>query len=106
MPINRLNPGQLLTTANLSPSTRRRMAVWILPLGLLLGFLLIFALLFRDRLVPAKKVDVFSAVGIEENIKASTSKKSANVVGKLMFQASGWIEPDPLAIKATALTDG
>ena len=82
------------------------MAVWILPLGLLLGFLLIFALLFRDRLIPAKEAEVFSAIGIEENIKASTTRKSANVVGKLMFQASGWIEPDPLAIKATALTDG
>ncbi len=82
------------------------MAVWILPLGLLLGFLLIFALLFRDRLIPAKKVEVFSAVGIEEKIKTSTTKKTANVAGKLMFQASGWIEPDPLPIKATALTDG
>lgn len=106
MPNNRLNPGQLISTQNLSPSARKRMAVWILPLGLLLGFLLIFALLFRDRLVPAKEAEIFSAVGIEENIKTSTSSKSANVAGKLMFQASGWIEPDPLPIKATALTDG
>ncbi len=106
MPINHLNLGQIFSTQNLSPSARKRMAVWILPLGLLFGFLLIFALLFRDRLVPAKEVEVFSAVGIEENIKASATKKSANVAGKLMFQASGWIEPDPLPIKATALTDG
>lgn len=106
MPINRLNPGQIFSTQNLSPSARKRMAVWILPLGLLLGFLLIFALLFRDRLVPAREVDVFSAIGIEETIQTSTSKKSANVAGKLMFQASGWVEPDPLPIKATALTDG
>lgn len=82
------------------------MAVWILPFGLLLGFLLIFALMFRDRLVPAKTVEVFSAIGIEETIHATNSKKTANVSGKLMFQASGWIEPDPLPIKATALTDG
>ncbi len=106
MPIKRLNPGQLFSTQNLSPSARKRMAVWILPIGLLLGFLLIFALLFRDRLVPAKDVEVFSSVGIEENIKTSTPSRSANVAGKLMFQASGWIEPDPLPIKATALTDG
>jgi RND family efflux transporter MFP subunit len=82
------------------------MAVWILPLGLLLGFLLIFALLLRDRLVPAKSVEVFSAIGIEENIKTAAPKRTANIAGKLMFQASGWIEPDPLPIKATALTDG
>jgi HlyD family secretion protein len=106
MPTNRLNPGQIFSSQNLSPSARKRMAVWILPLGLLLGFLLIFALLFRDRLIPAKKVEVFSAVGIEEKIKTTTTKKTANVAGKLMFQASGWIEPDPLPIKATALTDG
>jgi multidrug efflux pump subunit AcrA (membrane-fusion protein) len=106
MPINRLNVGQIFSSQNLSPSARKRMAVWILPLGLLLGFLLIFALLFRDRLIPAKEVDVFSAVGIEESIKNPTPKKSTNVAGKLMFQASGWIEPDPLPIKATALTDG
>jgi multidrug efflux pump subunit AcrA (membrane-fusion protein) len=106
MPIKRLKSGQIFSSQNLSPSARRRMAVWILPLGLLLGFLLVFALLFRDRLVPAKSVEVFSAVGIEENIKNPTPKKSTNVAGKLMFQASGWIEPDPLPIKATALTDG
>jgi multidrug efflux pump subunit AcrA (membrane-fusion protein) len=106
MPIKRLKSGQIFSSQNLSPSARRRMAVWILPFGLLLGFLLVFALLFRDRLVPAKSVEVFSAVGIEENIKNPTPKKSANVAGKLMFQASGWIEPDPLPIKATALTDG
>ncbi len=82
------------------------MAVWILPFCLLVGFLLIFALLFRDRLIPAKFVEVFSAIGIEENIKSVTPKASTNIAGKLMFQASGWIEPDPLPIKATALTDG
>jgi HlyD family secretion protein len=106
MSLKRLNLGQYFSTQNLSPSARKRMAVWILPLGLLLGFLLIFALLFRDRLVPAKSVEVVSAAGIEEKIKTVTSKKTSNIAGKLMFQASGWIEPDPLPIKATALTDG
>jgi HlyD family secretion protein len=97
---------RLFNSQNISPSARRRMAVWILPLGLLLGFLLIFALLFRDRLIPAKKVEVYSAVGIEDKIQVSVSGKSPNLAGKLMFQASGWIEPDPLPIRATALTDG
>lgn len=91
---------------NPSPSARRRMAVWILPLGVLVGFLLIFALLFRDRLIPARQVEAYSAIGIEEAMRSPTPTSSANPTGTLMFQASGWIEPDPLPIRATALTDG
>jgi len=82
---------------------RFRPATWWLPVAILLGFALIFALLFRDRLIPAKSVQVTPAKAIALE---STSKKQASSTGKLLFQASGWIEPDPLPIKATALTDG
>lgn len=84
-------------------SAKRRLGVWLLPLAIFLGFALLFALLFRDRLLPGKAVDVVPAVGIEETIVAT---EIPTAMGKTLFQASGWVEPDPLPIKATALTDG
>lgn len=100
--------GQLITKHAEEPARpSRRFAVWLLPLGLLLGFVLIFALLFRDRLLPAKEVELVAAVGIEEETQSgSDSSPNPASVGQLLFQASGWVEPDPLPIKATALTDG
>lgn len=81
--------------------------MWLLPLAMLLGFALLFGLLFRDRLLPARKVEVVPAVGIEEKTETNSSAKSASgTSGRLLFQASGWIEPDPLPTKAIALTDG
>jgi HlyD family secretion protein len=86
-----------------SRPAQRRVGVWLLPLAILLGFALLFALLFRGRLLPGKAVDVVPAVGIEETLVATEAPKAT---GKTLFQASGWVEPDPLPIKATALTDG
>ena len=96
--------GDLFHDQSKPPRTRSRAGVWLLPLALLLGFALVFALLFRDRLLPAKTVAVVPAVGIEEAV--SVSAPSTGGIGKMLFQASGWVEPDPLPIKATALTDG
>ena len=76
----------------------------LLPLGILAGFALLFLLLFRDRLIPATEVRVTPATAIEE--KSTAAAPAAARTGKLLFQASGWIEPDPLPVKATALTDG
>lgn len=78
----------------------------MLPLAIFLGFALLFALLFRDRLLPGKVVNVVPAIGIEETITRSTAAEHRTSSGKPLFQASGWVEPDPLPIKATALTDG
>jgi multidrug resistance efflux pump len=90
----------------LTRSAKRRLGVWLLPLAIFLGFALLFALLFRDRLLPGKAVDVVPAIGIEETITRSTASENRTSSGKPLFQASGWVEPDPLPIKATALTDG
>ena len=40
------------------PETRavRRIPAWVIPLGLLAGFALLFLALFRDRLLPAPAV--------------------------------------------------
>lgn len=93
-----------------APQTAKRRATWLLPIGVLLGFALVFLLLFRDRLIPARAVVVSPAVAIES--KPATVEKPASpapatpVAGRLLFQASGWVEPDPQPIKVTALTDG
>ncbi len=96
--------GRIFNPTDTPHPTKKRFAVWLLPLAILLGFALLFGLLFRDRLLPAKSVEVVPAIGIEEKIE--NSPKAASTSGRLLFQASGWVEPDPLPIKATALTDG
>lgn len=86
---------------------RLRFGVWLLPVGVLLGFALVFGLLFQDRLLPAREVSVFRALAVEEVFEGGVERGGGvSEVGDLLFQASGWVEPDPLPIKATALTDG
>ncbi len=86
------------------PSTSARRLAWLLPAGILAGFALLFLLLYRDRLIPAREVRVAPALAIEEKLAVSTAASAS--AGKLAFQASGWIEPDPLPVRATALQDG
>ena len=79
------------------------MPAWLVPVALLAGFALLFLALFRDRLLPAATVEtaiVLATVGVESSNAAPATG------GSMLFQASGWIEPDPLPVKATALIDG
>lgn len=107
----RSNLSTLTQTASDSPADQpkakaaRRLTL-LLPLAILAGFAAIFLLLFRDRLIPATSVSVTPALAIEETITRTAATPVPTKEGKLLFQASGWIEPDPLPIKATALTDG
>lgn len=99
--------GHLFQTDKTPKSAKARLGVLLLPIGLVLGFVFFFGLLFRDRLLPATKVTVFQAVAIKEKSTAIDAPGKAQApTGALLFQASGWIEPDPLPVKATALTDG
>ena len=86
-------------------SRRARLATWWLPVTLVLGFALLFALLFQDRLVPAPEVGVVVAAAIaSETTAAKPSGRSAEP--RMLFQASGWIEPDPFPVRAATLTNG
>lgn len=76
----------------------------LLPAGIVVGFAVLFLLLFRDRLLPATEVLVKPALAVEE--KSSAPKAVGSKSGSMLFQASGWIEPDPLPIRAAVLTDG
>lgn len=70
---------------------------------------MLFALLFRDRLLPAREVRVVAATAIAADA-SGTAAVASTTTGlaepRLLFQASGWLEPDPLPVRATALTDG
>lgn len=100
---------QLSTLSQPSAATsadvaRSRRFTLLLPLAILAGFGLLFLILFRDRLLPATSVRVTPAIAVEE--KATAASPAAAKSGRMLFQASGWIEPDPLPTRATALTDG
>jgi HlyD family secretion protein len=82
----------------------RRMPAWLIPAGIAAGFALLFLLLFRDRLLPAPTVVM--AVVLTTPTDQAEPAPSNKSTGGMIFQASGWIEPDPLPIKATALIDG
>ena len=102
-------PSPSLDSLSRQPSGQapvRRIPAWAIPLGIAIGFALLFFALFRDRLLPAPDVEVaiVLATHTDSTEPAATSEKAAS--GAMLFQASGWIEPDPLPIKATSLVDG
>lgn len=91
-----------LSRSSSGPAPVRRIPAWVIPLAIVGGFALLFLALFRDRLLPAPDVKV--AVVLATLTDSSALPQSSP--GGMLFQASGWIEPDPLPIKATSLVDG
>ena len=91
---------------------RRELPSWILPVALLAGFALVFALLFGKRLLPALPVEVAPVITIRSEITAGTPESSlsnsqpATAPKTMLFQASGWIEPDPFIISVPTLVGG
>lgn len=119
--MNQTNPSPTPDLAMLSrrppagddpPATRRRRWQALLPVGIIAGFALLFLLLFGDRLWPATEVGVTPVLAVEQADAAgaepgeSTAETIPQSELPMIFQASGWIEPDPLPTKATVLIDG
>lgn len=86
-----------------------------LPWLLLAAFVLLIFWLFGDRFERGREVELIKVVTVRAQDSANTSKKNtASVVavdelsyeGAILFQASGWIEPDPLLVRATTLYSG
>jgi RND family efflux transporter MFP subunit len=70
--------------------------------------LVLFVLLFGQRLLPAQSVELETVVTRE---RAGTGISSAPAAadpyaGEILFQASGWFEADPYPFRATALASG
>jgi len=93
---------------------RKRSFAWLLPVGLLFGFILILALLFGPRLLPATPVKTAPVVTVRagsssptlDEPETSNHKSFPAGKGNLLFQASGWIEPDPYTVYVSTLVNG
>ncbi len=80
----------------------------MLPVLFLIGVVVVFGYAFRDRLLPGIPVEFVPAMATPngEQDEAAHAPASANASGQLLFQATGWIEPDPLPIRVTPLYSG
>lgn len=87
-------------------SHRKPAWVLVVPVLVLIGFALVFGYVFRDRLLPGTSVEVFVAIGLPDATKDETGNSGSGGQPQLLFQASGWIEPDPLPIRVTPLYSG
>ncbi|MEO0448158.1 MAG: biotin/lipoyl-binding protein, partial [Verrucomicrobiota bacterium] len=126
-PLPEKNGGDPSSTHPDSPTSRRSFRLdRVLPLGLFLGFLLLLVLILGDRLTPGRPLPVATVVTLRADVaplqsspgeredpasqptpsKAPSSHPANPYEASILFQAAGWIEPDPLPIKATALFGG
>lgn len=87
---------------------RSRSLAWLLPVLLVAGFLLVMALLFGKRLIPAVEVKTAPVITLRQESSAIAKQQKPSVVtkGAMIFQASGWVEPDPYTIFVPTLVDG
>lgn len=91
--------GVLARPAETTPPPRRRWAWSLIPLLLLAGFGWILWDQTRDLFSEAVPVRVLRP-------RAVTAGAGGAVPGALVFQASGWVEPDPFPTQVTALAEG
>jgi HlyD family secretion protein len=96
---------QLAVTREEAPSTPRRrtdgrrvFARFVLPGGVLLGFLALIGWAARDSFMPARPVTVVPVL--------AASGETQERAGEPLFQAAGWIEPRPTPVIVTALAEG
>ncbi len=98
------------STQNSNSSRSRRLPAVLLPVGLLIAFVAVFGLMFGSRLLPATEVTTASVIALRLNPDQSTNQKPGNKVESdrttVLFQSSGWIEPDPYIINVPALING
>ncbi|NOY40448.1 MAG: HlyD family efflux transporter periplasmic adaptor subunit [Planctomycetes bacterium] len=70
---------------------------YILPGGILVGFLSLFGWAARDSFLPAQSITITPVV---------VSRAEIQREGTPLFQAAGWIEPRPTPVMASALSPG
>ena len=70
---------------------------YVLPFGILAGFLSLFGWAARDSLLPAQSITITPVIVSRSEIKQA---------GTPLFQAAGWVEPRPTPVVASALAPG
>lgn len=78
-------------------SKRSWFTKYILPLGILVGFLGLFGWAARDSFLPAQSITITPVVVSRAEIKQE---------GTPLFQAAGWVEPRPTPVTVSALAPG
>ncbi|MEE2712087.1 MAG: efflux RND transporter periplasmic adaptor subunit [Planctomycetota bacterium] len=79
------------------PTPRRRWIWWLVPALLLGGLAFVFLDTARSYFSPVTDVTV---------VRPRTVTDAGPGKGSVVFQAAGWIEPDPYPVRVTALAEG
>ncbi len=111
MSLDKLSSLQGSKSAPADRARRRGVPPALLPVGLLLAFIAVFALMFGGRLLPALEVRVAPVITLRNAVSgANTSAPTPNISiatnQSLLFQASGWVEPDPYITIVPTLLNG
>lgn len=100
----------LSTTTSEPTVAPKRSYAWLLPVGLLLGFIAVLLLLFGKRLIPATEVTTASVQTVRLATSGSSTQTTKNPTqsapATMLFQASGWVEPDPYITYVPTLVSG
>jgi RND family efflux transporter MFP subunit len=83
--------------ASVQPPRRSRLRLWV-PIVIMLAFAAVLATTIGDFFRGTVEVTV-----VRPRVE-SNGERAAR--GAVLFQAAGWVEPDPFPIQASALTDG
>ncbi len=73
------------------------MTRYVLPIGILLGFVVLLGVAAGRRLLPSTSVTVVPVI---------VKRAELQQAGSTLFQSPGWIEPRPTAISVAALAQG
>lgn len=90
-------------------SGKRGVPAALLPIGLLVAFLAIFGLLFGSRLLPAQRVKVAPVITLRTAASSEAAPSPTSPIPNsrsLLFQSSGWVEPDPYITSVPSLVNG
>ena len=79
------------------PRPRRWLLRYVLPIGILLGFIALLGVTVGRQLLPQQPVTIVPVI---------VKRGEVQPAGTTLFQAAGWIEPRPTSVNVAALAPG